>query len=82
MERPVQRGDDLPSAELNDRLALNASSRMHGSDDLVPVFLQDFFLCAKEIVLCHLDRELIVNPEPSFSIQEEGREGPLVCGFG
>ena len=72
----------MPGTKLNDRLALETSSRVHGSDDVIRMFLQDLFLCGKEIVLRGLGRELIVNPEPGLSIQEEDREGPLVCRFG
>ena len=76
------RGDDFPGTKLNGRLALETSSKMHGLDDLIPVFLQDLFLCTEEIVLCRLGREFIVNPEPSLGIQEQGRKCPLVCRFG
>ena len=54
---------------------------MHGSDDLLPVVLQDLFLRTEEIVLCRLGRELIVNPEPGLGVQEKGREGSLVGRF-
>jgi len=73
---------NLPSAELNDRLALDTSSRMHGSDDFVPMLLQDIFLGAEEIILCRLCRKLVVNPKSGLSVQEEGRKGSPMCGSG
>ena len=73
-----RRGMDLPSTKFDDRLALKTPTRMHGLDDLVAVFLQNVFLCAEEIILGRLGRELIVNSEPSLTVQQESREGPLV----
>jgi hypothetical protein len=54
---------------------------MHSSDDLIPMLFENLFLRTKQIVLGHLGRQLIVNPESDFSVQEEGGEGPLMCWF-
>ena len=70
---------NLPSAKLNDRLALDTPSGVHGSDDFVSMLLQDIFFGTEEIILCRLGRELVVNPKSGLSVQEEGRKGPLMC---
>ena len=54
---------------------------MHGLNYLVPMLLKDLFLRTKEIVFGRLGRQLIVNLETGFGIQEESREGSLVCRF-
>lgn len=58
----------MPSAKLNNRLALNKSPRMHGSDDLVPMALQDILLRTREIILRGLGGKLVENPESGLTI--------------
>ena len=73
--------NDIPSTKLDDGFALGVSSSVHGSDDLIPILLENLFLRSEEIVLGHLGGELIVNLESSFGVQEEGRESALMRRF-